>query len=544
MNANVAAHLKQMAIAHPNLCALKVPNKKRCKSLSFRELDQLSDQYAHGLVQHGLKEGDRVLLMLKPGVDLIAVAFSLFKTKSIPIIIDPGMGLKNFMKCVKRSQPKVFIGIPSAHILSIPFKKTFASIKLKVTSKAKLSWKGPHLQQFRKHPVQNFPEPESKPDDPAAILFTSGSTGPPKGVSYEHGQFQAQLEILKNQFSIEAGEIDFPMLPIFALFNPALGMTTVIPPMNPSRPAKADPMKLITNIQKYKVTNSFGSPVLWKNILDTCQRQNMSLPSLKRVLIAGAPVPPELIRRFKKICPHIKIYTPYGATESLPITYIESNEIIQNTSLLTEKGKGMCVGKVCPGIQVKIIHPTSNDHPLTWNDLKFTKTNQIGEIIVSGPVVTKSYDQLPTETSCSKIKENKNFWHRMGDLGYIDQQQRLWFCGRKAHAVQTRKTTLYSVCCESIFNQHNLVPRSALIGLQDGAYQIPAIVIEKPLKAYNKKKFALELYRLAQANSITKDIRTFYVHPKFPVDVRHNAKIHRLELSAWARQQKPLPLPL
>ena len=387
-----------------------------------------------------------------------------------------------------------------------------------------------------------FPIAEPAPDELAAILFTSGSTGPAKGVLYEHGMFMAQVEAIRGQYGIEPGEVDLPMLPVFALFNPALGMCTVVPEMNPSRPATVDPEKIVRAIRQNEVTNSFGSPALWTKIARYCESHQITLPSIRRILMAGAPVPPTLMEQMQGIIPHGNIHTPYGATEALPVSSISATEVLQETAEKTRKGEGTCVGQPLPGVEVRIVPPTEN--PIKSIDQAAELApGEVGEIIVKGPSVTRGYDALPEADAKSKIADQGTHWHRMGDLGKLDEQGRIWFCGRMVERVVTADGPLYTDCCEAIFNQHAKVYRSALI---DNGAGRPAIVIEPepghfPSSEAAKEEFSRELAQLAQANPITKKINRFYFEKSFPVDVRHNAKIHRLSLAERYRQGCRVP---
>jgi acyl-CoA synthetase (AMP-forming)/AMP-acid ligase II len=437
---------------------------------------------------------------------------------------------------------------------------------------------------------------DSRASDLAAILFTSGSTGAPKGVCYEHGMFEAQLRLLRDIYGIEPGEVDLPLLPVFALFNPALGLTTIVPEIDPRRPAAADPAKIVQAIRQENVTNSFGSPTLWRKIAGHCLAQKITLPSLRRVLCAGAPVPADLWQNSRAWLPNGQLHSPYGATEALPVSSVSGDEIL---SLLTEPtisdfrfqipeaewGKtaktpseilnlkseiarpthaflGACVGRALAGIEIKIIALT--DGPIaSLADARELPPGKIGEIIVRGPVVTKLYDALPEATELAKIQITNHksqkpagapgapdsfgvcdlefgvsappgaaVWHRMGDCGYLDAAGRLWFCGRKAERVETAAGLFYTEPCEQVFRTHPGVIRCALIGLGQRGAQRPALVVEG--KIANAQAFANELRVLALAHPQTAAINAFYFHPQFPVDVRHNAKIHRLTLAKWA----------
>ena len=248
--------------------------------------------------------------------------------------------------------------------------------------------------------------------------------------------FAAQVEAIREGYGIEAGEVDLPMLPVFALFNPALGMCTVVPEMNPSRPAAVDPAKIVQAIRQNKVTNSFGSPALWAKITRHCRTQEITLPNMRRILLAGASVAPDLLAQMQTVFPGAALHTPYGATEALPLCSIEACEILKETAARTRKGAGSCVGRPLPKVDLRIIEATLK--PIT--ELSATRscpTGIVGEIIARSPVATRAYDQLPEATARAKIKEDGHFWHRMGDLRYLDDEGRLWFCGRLAERVET-----------------------------------------------------------------------------------------------------------
>lgn len=538
-SANIARFLPSLAAATPDAIAVRVPRKKKTGGRidyleqTFAELNGGADASARMLEAYGVCKGDRVLLMVRPGLDLIQLCFALFKVGAVPVVIDPGMGIQSFLNCVSRSQPKFLVGIPLAVALSRLFRPSFRSLSARISIGASWRKKVKAMQ-----PVAPYRVAQSAPEDLAAILFTSGSTGMPKGVCYEHGMFAAQVDLIKHTYGIQPGEVDLPMLPIFALFNPALGMTTVVPEMNPSRPAKVDPWNIVQAIRQNTVTNSFGSPVLWTKIGRYCEQQGITLPSLKRVLMAGAPVGPDLLRLMSKVAPNAELHTPYGATECLPVTSISAQTVLGETWSATLQGKGTCVGKPLAGLDIVII-PVSEEPIPDFAHMRPLPPHAIGEIVVGGAVVTQSYDRLPEENAKAKIRHfDGRFWHRIGDLGYFDDQGRLWFCGRKAERVQTAEGDLYTDCCEAVFNAHPAVFRSALVGLGPKGAQRPGIVVELERGA---SVTAAELRDLARQHPHTESIDCFYCYGPFPVDVRHNAKIHRLTLARKVAGKKPLP---
>jgi acyl-CoA synthetase (AMP-forming)/AMP-acid ligase II len=373
-------------------------------------------------------------------------------------------------------------------------------------------------------------------DELAAIIFTTGSTGPPKGVQYSHGTFSSQLKLIRDYYNIGPGDVDQPGFPLFALFATALGATAVIPDMDPTRPAEVDPAKFIRSLIDWKVTYSFGSPAIWHGVSNYCLKSDITLP-VRKILMAGAPVSGELIKRVQRIMPpEGEIHTPYGATECLPLASITGREILEHTWPQTRLGRGTCVGRPLPGMTITIMQPV--DGPLAdWTDVILLPKGEIGEIVAEGPVVTKAYDHNEQETRQAKIADGSSIRHRMGDMGYLDTKGRLWFCGRKAHRVLTAKGVMYTICCEAIFNEHEEVLRSALVGVGKPGEQQPVLIVELREKAVDTGRLFKELRGLAEANELTRRIKTFLVHPAFPVDIRHNAKIFREKLAIWAEKR-------
>lgn len=537
-NYNVARFLPEAARSQPDAVAVSIPKPRQSAdviaydSVTFGQLEARSRAAAKCLLDRGLQRGTRVLLLVRPGLELVLSVFALFRIGAVPVVIDPGMGLSRFLECVRRTQPEAIVGIPKAILISHVFRGSFRSVQKRINVSRDFPQQA--TEASSESAVVATPS-----EDLAAILFTSGSTGSPKGVCYAHGMFDAQVTLLQQQYAIEPGEIDLPMLPVFTLFNPALGMTSIIPQMDPARPAKADPAGLVQAIRQNQVTNSFGSPTLWGRICRHCEANRITLPTLKRVLMAGAPAPPWLLKRLQPIVPNGEIHTPYGATEVLPVTTITARDVLDHASKQTESGKGTCVGRPLVGISVRIIAIVDT----ALSDMASAKAcdaGHIGEIVATGPTVTREYDRLPDATRMSKIVESRDdgtqrIWHRMGDVGYLDANGRLWFCGRKAERVVTANETLFTDCIEGVMNAHPKVARSALIGLGSRGQQRPAVVIEPEVGHWPKRKLEKEIFRAelrewARRHPASEAICEFHFHDNFPVDVRHNAKIHRKQL--------------
>ena len=540
---NIAAHLPDMARRQPFTSAVFCPagrdpqGRMRYTHWNYRQLDDESSRLAAGLERIGVRRGVRTVLMVKPSLEFFALTFALFKVGAVPVLVDPGMGIRSLGQCLAEAEPEAFIGIPAAHAARVVLGWARQSVKIFVTVGRRWFWGGSTLADFAAGAA--YETAPTTADETAAILFTSGSTGPPKGAVYTHGIFDAQVRLLRQTYNIAPGEIDLCTFPLFALFAPALGMTAVVPDMDFTRPGQVDPRSIIEPIESFGVTTMFGSPALLRRAAFSSLAKGKTLPTLKRVISAGAPVGADVLEAFTTLlAPRVEVFTPYGATESLPVCSIGSSEILRETRQRTAEGAGVCVGRPVAEAHMDVIR--ISDEPLpTWSDDLRAPLGEIGEIVVQGPMVTRAYFQRPEATALAKITAaDGRFYHRMGDLGYFDEQGRLWFCGRKAHRVVTAAGTLYTIPCEAVFNTHPHVFRTALVGVGPKGAARPVLCVElKPGVQLEETQLKTELRRLAESRPHTQPIQMFLVHPGFPVDIRHNAKIFREKLAVWAARQ-------
>jgi acyl-CoA synthetase (AMP-forming)/AMP-acid ligase II len=543
---NVASHLPRLAAQQPTTLAVVCPagrdswDRPAYTQYNFRELDRTSNHFAHQLDSIGIRRGVRTVLMTPPSLEFFALTFALFKIGAVPVLVDPGMGVRNLGKCLAEAAPEAFIGIPKAHLARRILGWARSTIRIMVAvgrtslgSTIRLNKLPDGL--FTDSTVhREYPVADVKADEMAAILFTSGSTGVAKGAVYTHGMFSSQVEAIRQAFDIRPGEIDLATFPLFALFGPALGMTAIVPEMDPTRPARVVPGNITDSVGHFGVTNLFGSPALLNRVARGTN-EGVRLDSLKRVISAGAPVSASVIEQFVRLLPPgVQVFTPYGATESLPVAVIGSDEILRETRHETDKGKGVCVGRPVAGIDVKIIKISDDPIP-NWSEGLIVPTGEIGEIAVRAPWASPSYFNRPEATALAKIKTPDGFYHRMGDVGYFDDRGRLWFCGRKSHRVMTKDRTLFTIPCEGVFNTHPAVFRTALIGVRRGDDIQPILCVERePDRSISEDSLRSELLEIGSRFEHTKMIRTLLFHPAFPVDIRHNAKIFREKLAVWA----------
>jgi len=548
---NIAERLKESAKLYPHQKAVVFPvgrdsqGRVTYSHLTFAQLDHESDCLAKGLIDYGVRPGHRLVLMVRPSLEFIALTFALFKTGAVAVLIDPGMGRSNIFNCLETVEPDGFVAIPIVQAIRTLNRRRFPSARMNVTvSGRRWFWGGTTYKELMTATPAGFETVHTKATDPAAIIFTSGSTGPPKGVAYEHGMFDAQVRLLQDFYEIQPGEVDLPGFPLFALFNSAMGVTTVIPDMDPTKPAQVDPLKILEAIRDHGVTQAFGSPAIWNRIGRHCESTGEKLGSLKRVLSAGAPVPIHVLDRMLNAFEHddANIHTPYGATESLPVASISGREVLNETAALSRSGAGTCVGKLFPQVRVRIIEITLGPiHHI--GETRELPRGEIGEILVQAPSTTREYFRRPDATEMAKVSDDEGrFWHRMGDVGWVGDDDRLWFCGRKGHIVEASSGRMFTIPCEAIFNEHPQVFRSALVGVGKKSQQKPVIIIEPepgdfPESEADQQRFRDELLRLGQDSPLTMSIQNIFFHRSLPVDIRHNVKIFREKLTPWAEEQ-------
>jgi acyl-CoA synthetase (AMP-forming)/AMP-acid ligase II len=523
--------LERTAQRQPELEAV-VWSKGRVR---YAELHERSAAIAAGLSARGIAAGTRVAVFVRPSPELIAIVYALFAIGAVPVLIDPGMGRAAVVRCVMSMKPQALIAVPKAQALRWIAPQALAHAHLFVCVGG---WfPGTIALAALERAGRGACAPwVPRRDDAAAILFTSGSTGPAKGVVYTHGNFLAQVEALRALYGLGPGQRDLCCFPLFALFNAAFERTSVFAPLDPSRPAHVDPEALLDTLDRESITDTFGSPAIWKRVVPHARRSGMRLPALRRAMIAGASVPPALIEDFLALLePEADVHTPYGATEALPIASASGRELLHLRARI-EGGHGICVGQAAPGARLALI--PIHEQPIThWRPELDLARGQLGEIAVQGAVVTSSYAELESATRAAKIPDPAGPWHRMGDVGYLDADGLLWFTGRKSQRLETPQGLFLPEPLERVVETLPAVRRSAVVGAGPRGAQRALLIVEG--------RSGDECAILAQAQAAARRdlphplprVERVLFHPRFPVDVRHNAKIRREELQLWAEEQ-------
>ena len=551
---NVADRLTEIASKLPDGVAVATPGgddvagENPYATCTFAELEQDATALARGFRELGVVPGTRLVLLVKPGIEFVKLVFALLRCGATTVLVDPGMGRRHLLQCLEATDPQGFVAISPAQAVRTLFRKRFPRACINVTVGRRWFWGGKtygQLLQQGKHSTVELPQTQA--DDAAAIIFTSGSTGPPKGVLYTHQMFDTQASEIQQHYDIQPGGVDMACFALFGLFNSAMGVTTVFPDMDFSRPASADPQKLLSAANDWRVTQAFASPAVWRKLSNYCKDKAEQIPSLSRVFSCGAPVPAEVLKStLRCVAANAEMHTPYGATESLPVASIEASEVIEETAEQTDQGAGICVGRKFDTVDWKVIRIT--DEPIdSLEQAKQLPAGEFGELIVSGPQVSPAYVVGEEHNAVAKIADGDSVWHRLGDVGYFDDQERFWYCGRKAHRVITPIGTLYTIPCEAVFNRHDLVARSALVGVKVESCILPVVIYELEKSFITPapdctvsqilSEIPAELRHMAQKHFHTKSISHFLEKSTLPVDVRHNSKINRELLAEWAATQ-------
>ena len=364
------------AIVCPHRRASRVRNSHRGASgalydtISFAELEAEVERIANGLAAWGVPKGTRLALLVKPGIDFVTLVFALLRAGMVIVLVDPGLGRRNLIRSLSEAEPEGFVAIGAAQAARVLMRTRFSHARWNVTVGRRWLWGGKTLDDLRAMGDTSVARenttklvPVTYADDAAAIIFTSGSTGPAKGVLYTYRMFDTQVEEIQSTYGIEPGGIDLACFPLFALFNAAMGVTTVLPEMDFSRPASADPRKLLAAANDWHVSQAFASPAVWRVLSDHCAQTGKRIESLRQVFSCGAPVPADVLRAtLAGVGNDAKMHTPYGATECLPIATIEAAEVLDETAARTGQGGGVCVGRKFDTIDWRIIRIT--DEPI------------------------------------------------------------------------------------------------------------------------------------------------------------------------------------
>lgn len=537
----VAAHPDREAVIFP--VGGRVDSVPDYRQLSYAELDDWSDAIAERLTAAGVAGGTRTIVLVQPGPELYAVLYGLFKTGAVPVLIDPGMGLRKMLRCLAAADAEAFIGVPRAQAVRIVLRPYFRRVRLAVMVGGPRWWPGPALARWGRKPVAAPPVREPAPDsDPLLIAYTTGSTGPAKAVVLTHGNISAMIDQVDAARERIAPGTSLITAPVAGILELLLGSRCVLPPLIPSRVGATDPAHLVDAVGRFGVRTMFASPAVLIPLLEHVREHGARLPALRSIYSGGAPVPDWCIAGLRQVLSEdARVYAGYGATEALPMSTIESRELLGELVERSWRGDGVCVGRPALDVRARIV-PITDDPLPTWADVPAREDVPasdglgVGELVVAGPNVSTRYFWPESANVTGKIADGETVWHRTGDLAWIDERGRIWFCGRKSQRVLTDAGTIFTVQVEQVFNVVPGVRRTALVGVGPRGGQRPVLCVELAPHADRAAVDAGLRQRRAEF-AIAAPVSDFLYHPGFPVDIRHNAKIGREKLAIWATRQ-------
>lgn len=544
MIAEVEARAKDTSLAVVDMDAAG-DGTSVARQLTWQQLDAEVTRIAAGLHKLGVQRGDRVNLLVTPGIDLTALMYACLKLGAVIVVADTGLGLKGMTRALKGARPTWLIGIPTA-----------------LAAARSLGWPGTRIAATALKPavaralgvvgsVADFETPSTfeltypQPDADAAILYTSGSTGPAKGVVYTHRQLAAMRDAIAGTYDLAAGNGLVAGFAPFALLGPALGATSVTPTMDVTKPKTLTASALASAAAAIHATTVFVSPAAIMNVIATAgdlnTQQREALGKVGTVLSAGAPITSALLAQLQDIVPAAALHTPYGMTEALPTTDV-SFETIQQAEAdaaygMLGAGGGVCVGSPVFGARVQIAHLLADGSA----SAEVTEEPGVtGEILVSAPHVKDRYDTLWVTEGVSTSTPG---WHRTGDVGHFDAVGRLWVEGRLTHVLVTSQGVLTPVALEQAAELVPGVRRAAAVAVGQTGAASPVIVAEVGPRFEGKKTRAgrapVELTRRVRQAVLEQtgvEVSAVLMVAEHPTDVRHNSKIDRPVLATWARK--------
>jgi olefin beta-lactone synthetase len=553
---DIADRVRAIAVDDPERVALVHATKGwggriRYRRHTYRELSDRAEALAIGLGEIGVAEGTLCSFMVPPGADAMVLGLALWRVGAVVVGIEPhSHGLRNVARSLAKVGPEVFFGTPRAHAARRAFGWGRGTVRTDVMvgrvglGRSRL----PTMRWLERHPVPAEPVSGAiSPADPAVIAFTTGSTGAPKPTVLRQRNLAAMMAMVLGHWGYTDGRdvVDMTTFPMFWIIGLAAGGTVVVPPMDFTLkgPGDADPAPLVRAIRECGVRSLFASPALLTNLAAYARANGITLPSVERIVAGGAEVPGPLFAQVKSVLgPTGEMYSAYGATEALPTTEIAGADVLGTTASTgsaedegvwgaTERGAGVCVGRPLPGVEVRIV--AVDDGPIpTWADASERAVGEVGEVVVRSPHVSEGYHRQPEADEQNKIADPTGAWHRIGDTGYLDDEGRLWVCGRVSHRVVTDRGVAYPLCCEPVYNAHPSVRRSALVGLDDAAGHRRAVICVELHEGVDPATATPELDRIAAQSDATALVERIVVVDRLPVDRRHNAKIDRPRLAA------------
>lgn len=521
------------------------------RTVSWDDLAEKVDALAVGLSELGVSPGDRVSLLVQPGNDLTVILYACLRIGAVAVVADQGLGLKGMTRAVRSARPRWIIGATPGLTVARSLNWPGQRISLNVLSgrQSKLLGTVASVERLLRSHSGRRPEtlPYPSPEDPAAVLFTSGSTGPAKGVLYTHGRLGALVALLRQQFAVKPGSSLIAGFAPFALLGPAIGATSVTPDMSVTKPSTLTAVAVAEAALAGEATMFFGSPAALRNVVatadDLTQHQRDALGGIYLVLSAGAPVHPVLLDQVQELFPEAEIHTPYGMTEGLLQADISREQVHEAmTSGPAGAGQpGVCVGRAVDGVRFALAPLDSQGRAAEALVEPAENVGTLGEIVVSAAHLKEGYDRLwHTDRQSRRDTYEGLIWHRTNDIGHFDAEGRLWIQGRLQHVITTPAGPVGPGAVETPVDALDEVARCAAVGVGPVGTQAVVVIAEPEGSAKELRTGRSPLARPEFARTVREasevPISAVLVLEQLPTDIRHNSKIDRSRLAEWAAE--------
>lgn len=499
--------LTDAATAHPHAPAVAWTDRGQQRVVTWQQLHDRVMGLATGLSRAGMNRGDRVSLLIPPSPELVATVYALWRIGASAVIVDAGLGVRAMRRALRSAAPDHCIGIPKGIALSrslhIPGRR------IKTTDLRTLS-------------TVIDPPPEPPVDAEAVVAFTSGATGPAKGVVYTQAQVQGTRDAITATYGINAQDALVAAFAPWAVLGPALGIPSAIPDMDVSAPRTLTAEAVAGAIASIGGTIMWASPAALRNVLQTADQVNDRTPfaHLRLVMAAGAPVSRGLLVEAQRNFPQARVGTPYGMTEVLPVCDVDLVEL-----QAAGPGNGVLVGTPIQGVDlaVRALDETGEPHGELITIPRIT-----GEIHVRAPHMRERYDRLAAVDVRSPVG-----WHATGDVGHLDADGRLWVEGRLQHVIVTEAGVVTPVGIEQLVQTDPDVDQVAVVGVGPTGSQVLVVIVTGPGGPIAGGELTARL-RAVVRRETGRDLAAVLVRASLPTDLRHNAKVDRVALREWA----------
>ena len=504
---DLSAQMRFTASKFPHKAALVVQGKSSDSlTVTWSTLNVRTAEFSAGLAAAGVKSGDRIALLIPPGPELIALIYATWNIGACIVLADSGLGLRGMIRALKGSHPDHIIGIPK----SLPIMRALQIPGLRLTTRKLSSLRGGAVL---------IKDTAHSGDLLGAVVFTSGSTGPAKGVRYTRSKIQETVNVLLRQYKLTDNDVIVAAFAPWVVFGPALGIASVLPEMDSSVPSSLTFDNLVRAVNRARGTLLWASPAALTNVVKTSGQsdtRHVDVSTLRLVLSAGAPVPRSLLIQVAELFPTASIRTPYGMTEALPLTDISLDEIMSS-----ESDHGVPVGMPVSGVEIGIA-------PLSDPTEFSIQPEIVGEIVIRAPHMRSGYDNLHFTTMSADLFPE---WHRTGDVGHLDPDGSLWVEGRISHLVRTSTGVTTPVPIEQRVESIDGISQAACVGVGPDDAQVVVVVV-----VCEKKWSELELHEAVRTASGI-PVAAVLVTKSLPMDIRHNAKLNREKISQWASKK-------